>query len=60
MSAISRHIIDRGDGAAVELFQAQTAFPPKGAILFVHGNQGGLLTFQPYNGPRQQCYSPYG
>lgn len=43
MSAISRHIIDRGDGAAVELFQAQTAFPPKGAILFVHGNQGGLL-----------------
>lgn len=42
MSAISRHIIDRGDGAAVELFQMQTSGAPRGAILFVHGNQGGL------------------
>ncbi|MES5044556.1 alpha/beta fold hydrolase [Rhizobium nepotum] len=43
MSALTQHIIDRGDGAAVELFQAQTSAAPRGAILFVHGNQGGLL-----------------
>ncbi|MBG0510506.1 S9 family peptidase [Agrobacterium sp. MOPV5] len=43
MSALTRHIIDRGDGAAVELFQVQTTGAPRGAILFVHGNQGGLL-----------------
>lgn len=43
MSALTQHIIDRGDGAAVELFQAQTSDAPNGAMLFVHGNQGGLL-----------------
>jgi dipeptidyl aminopeptidase/acylaminoacyl peptidase len=37
-------MIDRGDGAAVELFQARPSdAKPSGAILFVHGNQGGLL-----------------
>lgn len=41
---VTRHLIDRGDGAAVELFQATPAdAAPAGAILFVHGNQGGLL-----------------
>lgn len=43
MSAVTQHIIDRGDGARVELFQAQPSAPKNGAILFVHGNQGGLL-----------------
>ncbi|MET3646141.1 dipeptidyl aminopeptidase/acylaminoacyl peptidase [Phyllobacterium ifriqiyense] len=44
MPTVTRHLIDRGDGARVELFQAQA--PSKmtaGAILFVHGNQGGRL-----------------
>lgn len=45
MSALTQHTIDRGDGAAVEFFQARTSdTTPAGAILFVHGNQGGLLT----------------
>ncbi|MBY3207172.1 MULTISPECIES: alpha/beta hydrolase family protein [Rhizobium] len=44
MPVVTRHLIDRGDGAAVELFQAQAASEtPAGAILFVHGNQGGRL-----------------
>ena len=44
MPRITRHLIDRGDGATVELIQAQPANPvPKGALLFVHGNQGGSL-----------------
>lgn len=44
MPGVTRHLIDRGDGAAVELFQAEAAgAAPAGAILFVHGNQGGLL-----------------
>jgi pimeloyl-ACP methyl ester carboxylesterase len=46
MTTINHHIIDRGDGAAVELFQAHPigSGEPAGAILFVHGNQGGQLT----------------
>lgn len=44
MPVVTRHLIDRGDGATVELFQAQAASEtPAGAILFVHGNQGGRL-----------------
>lgn len=44
MSVVTRHLIDRGDGAAVELFLAQASGKtPNGAILFVHGNQGGSL-----------------
>lgn len=43
MAALTRHIIDRGDGAAIELFQVQASETPLGAILFVHGNQGGRL-----------------
>lgn len=44
MPVVTRHLIDRGDGATVELFQAQAASEtPTGAILFVHGNQGGRL-----------------
>ncbi|GGD72006.1 attachment protein [Rhizobium anhuiense] len=44
MPVVTRHLIDRGDGATVELFQAQVASEtPAGAILFVHGNQGGRL-----------------
>ena len=43
MSAVTQHIIDRGDGAGVELFQVRPAARKGGAILFVHGNQGGLL-----------------
>lgn len=44
MSAITQHMIDRGDGATVELFLARLSDTgPAGAILFVHGNQGGLL-----------------
>ncbi|MGS4883945.1 alpha/beta hydrolase family protein [Roseibium sp. MB-4] len=46
MTTINHHIIDRGDGAAVELFQAHPigSGEPGGAILFVHGNQEGQLT----------------
>jgi len=41
---VTRHLIERDDGAAVELFQAcATDTAPTGAILFVHRNQGGLL-----------------
>ncbi len=44
MPIVTRHLIDRGDGAAVELFQAQASnVTPSGAVLIVHGNQGGLL-----------------
>ncbi|NLS02739.1 S9 family peptidase [Rhizobium sp. P32RR-XVIII] len=44
MPTVTRHLVERGDGAAVELFQAQaSSATPAGAILFVHGNQGGLL-----------------
>ena len=44
MPTVARHVIKRGDGAAVELFQAQASnAAPAGAILFVHGYQGGLL-----------------
>ncbi|TYC59819.1 prolyl oligopeptidase family serine peptidase [Rhodobacterales bacterium] len=43
MSSIEQHLIDRGDGGRVELFLARPAGPQNGAILFVHGNQGGLL-----------------
>ncbi|MGN7293791.1 alpha/beta hydrolase family protein [Rhizobium sp. SAFR-030] len=43
MTTVTRHLIDRGDGALVELFQAQPPDSPKGAILFVHGYQRGLL-----------------
>ncbi len=41
MPDIQRHLIDAG--AAVELFMAKPAGHPKGAMLFVHGNQGGTL-----------------
>ncbi len=44
MPIVTRHLIDRGDGATVELFQAQASSEtPTGAILLVHGNQGGSL-----------------
>jgi dipeptidyl aminopeptidase/acylaminoacyl peptidase len=44
MTIVTRDLIDRGgDGALVELFQAQAPTSPKGAILFVHGYQRGLL-----------------
>ena len=44
MAAIDRHMIDRGDGVAVELFQVSVdGGGPAGALLFVHGNQGGRL-----------------
>ncbi|MEZ0018667.1 alpha/beta hydrolase family protein [Sinorhizobium fredii] len=43
MTNVTRHLIDRGDGALVELFQSQSPSSPKGAILFVHGYQSGLL-----------------
>lgn len=43
MMALTRHTIDRGDGAEVELFLAQVSTANAGAMLFVHGNQGGLL-----------------
>lgn len=37
-------MLKQSDGIAVELFQARaTNAVPSGAILFVHGNQGGLL-----------------
>jgi len=43
MTTVTRHILKRDDDAAVELFQAQApSAAPGGAILFVHGNQGGL------------------
>lgn len=44
MEQIARHLIDRGDGASVELFQAHPdSAVPRGVILIVHGNQGGHL-----------------
>lgn len=44
MPVVTRHLIERSDGAAVELFQAHVSnATPAGAILFVHGNQGGGL-----------------
>ncbi|MBY3441774.1 alpha/beta hydrolase family protein [Rhizobium laguerreae] len=43
MPEVTEHIIDRGDGARVQLFQARGSDQRNGAILFVHGNQGGLL-----------------
>lgn len=44
MATVTRHMVMRGGLAAVELFQAQsTSAAPTGAILFVHGNQGGLF-----------------
>jgi dipeptidyl aminopeptidase/acylaminoacyl peptidase len=43
LMTLSRHIIDRGDGAAVELFLGRVSTANAGAMLFVHGNQGGLL-----------------
>jgi dipeptidyl aminopeptidase/acylaminoacyl peptidase len=44
MPDVTRHLIDRGGGASVELFQVQPeSETPAGAILFVHGNQGGRL-----------------
>jgi dipeptidyl aminopeptidase/acylaminoacyl peptidase len=42
MPTVTRHVIKRSDGAAVELFQAPNA-TPAGAMLFVHGNQGGAF-----------------
>lgn len=42
MAKIVQHFLDRGDGATVELLQARPeGSQPSGAILFVHGNQGG-------------------
>ncbi|NTD87744.1 alpha/beta hydrolase family protein [Agrobacterium tumefaciens] len=43
MSEVTEYTIDRGDGARVQLFQARASDRRNGAILFVHGNQGGLL-----------------
>ena len=43
MAEVTEHTIDRGDGARVQLFQARASDRRNGAILFVHGNQGGLL-----------------
>ncbi|MDH6268398.1 dipeptidyl aminopeptidase/acylaminoacyl peptidase [Rhizobium sp. SG_E_25_P2] len=43
MPAVTRRLIDRGDGACAELFCASSPDPWNGAILFVHGNQGGRL-----------------
>lgn len=43
MAEVTEHIIDRGDGARVQLFQTRASDRRSGAILFVHGNQGGLL-----------------
>ncbi|MBA8878283.1 dipeptidyl aminopeptidase/acylaminoacyl peptidase [Phyllobacterium myrsinacearum] len=44
MTTVTRHVVERDDGAAVELFQAHTSSAsPTGVMLFVHGNQGGLL-----------------
>lgn len=44
MPVVTRHLIERDDGAAVEVFQAQASnVTPAGAMLFVHGNQGGRL-----------------
>ena len=41
---ISQHLITQDDGSIVELFQAASSqTTPRGAILFVHGNQGGRL-----------------
>ncbi|PPJ48636.1 S9 family peptidase [Rhizobium sp. KAs_5_22] len=43
MPEVTQHIIDRGDGLRVELFQVRASDEQNGAILFVHGNQGGLF-----------------
>jgi dipeptidyl aminopeptidase/acylaminoacyl peptidase len=43
VSEVTQHFIEQGDGARVELFQSQPPAARNGAILFVHGNQGGLL-----------------
>lgn len=44
MSEVTEHTIHRGNGARVQLFQARASDRRRsGAILFVHGNQGGLL-----------------
>lgn len=43
MPEVTHHLIDRGDGARVELFQVCVSDQRNGAILLVHGNQGGLL-----------------
>lgn len=43
MSAVTQHFIEREGGARVELFQSEPPAARGGAILFVHGNQGGRL-----------------
>lgn len=44
MTTVTQHMVERGDGRAVELFQVRaSSAAPTGATLFVHGNQGGLL-----------------
>ncbi|UES60093.1 prolyl oligopeptidase family serine peptidase (plasmid) [Roseibium aggregatum] len=44
MVEVSRHIVERSGGAGVELFQAKgTTRAIGGAMLIVHGNQGGSL-----------------
>ncbi|WP_209017068.1 alpha/beta hydrolase family protein [Roseibium aggregatum] len=44
MVVVSRHLIKRDGGDTVELFQAKGGNTPHGgAMLFVHGNQGGRL-----------------
>lgn len=42
MPEVTEHVLDRGDGARVQLFQSGAPDQRSGAILFVHGNQGGL------------------
>jgi dipeptidyl aminopeptidase/acylaminoacyl peptidase len=41
MSEVTEYIIGRDNGARVQLFQARASDRRSGAILFVHGNQGG-------------------
>jgi dipeptidyl aminopeptidase/acylaminoacyl peptidase len=41
MTVVTQHLVNRSDGAVVEVFQVR-ADAAAGAILFVHGNQGGL------------------
>jgi dipeptidyl aminopeptidase/acylaminoacyl peptidase len=44
MTEVRHQLLDRGDGAVVELFQAgHSSDTPRGALLLVHGNQGGRL-----------------
>jgi len=43
VTAVTQHFIERHDGARVELFLSAPPATTNGAILFVHGNQGGLL-----------------